>query len=526
MVSKPPIYHILYNLEKSMTNTAEKNKRILKNTLLLYFRMIIIMVINLYTSRVILSELGVDDFGIYNAVAGFITMFVYITGSMSTATQRFLTYTLGEQNFKKLANTFNMAVEIHVLMAITITIIGESIGLWFLFEKMTIPPQRFHAAFWVFQCAIISTIIMLISIPYNALIIAHEKMKTFAWISIIEASLKLIIAFLIARSPIDRLIFYAILLVCSQLIIRLIYGIYCKHTFKESNFNFFWDKKMFKEMSSFAGWSLFGCIAGAGQTQGLNMLLNIFFGPTVNAARGIAVQVQSTIQSFAGNFQTALNPQITKSYANKELDYTKFLLYLSSRISIFLLFIISLPILLEANQLLTWWLKTVPEHTVSFLKIILIIVMIEALANPIIVTAQATGKIKKYQIIVGCCLMLTFPIAYIFLKITQSSPELVFYIHLIIAIIAQSIRVILIKDILKFSLNDYFRTTILPCIKVCIPSYCICFLIKNIYDESFTRFIFLTFFSIILNLILIWLIGLEKKEKEQITTLIKAKLKK
>ena len=256
---------------------VSNNKRIAKNTLLLYFRMLLTMAVTLYTSRVILATLGIEDFGIYNAVAGFITMFTSITGAMSTATQRFLTYALGEKNTKQLAKTFNMAIEIHILMAIIILILGESIGVWFLYEKMTIPIERLQAAFWVLQSAIFSTMIMLVSIPYNALIIAHEKMQTFAWISIIEVVLKLLIVFLLNISPIDKLILYSFMLLGVQLIIRILYGTYCKHSFSESNFHFIWDRTMFKNMSSFAGWSLFGCLAGAGQTQGLNILLNIFF---------------------------------------------------------------------------------------------------------------------------------------------------------------------------------------------------------------------------------------------------------
>lgn len=507
-----------------MTNTTANNKRIAKNTLLLYFRLMLTMAVTLYTSRIILATLGIEDFGIYNAVAGFITMFTSITGAMSTATQRFLIYTLGEKNTKQLTRTFNMAIEIHIIMAVIILIVGETIGIWFLYEKMTIPTERVQAAFWVLQSAIFSTMIMLISIPYNALIIAHEKMQTFAWISIIEVVLKLLIAFLLNASPIDKLILYAFMLLGVQFIIRVIYGIYCKHTFPECKFYFFWNKTMFKNMSSFAGWSLFGCLAGAGQTQGLNILLNVFFGPTVNAARGITVQVQNAIQGFASNFQTALNPQITKSYAANNLDYTKFLLFLSSRISIFLLFIISLPVLLETNQILIWWLGTPPVYTNQFIKIILFIIMIDALANPIIVAAQATGKIRKYQIVVGGCLLLTPIIAYTIIKFIHE-PTIVFIVQLCIAIIAQLLRIIIIKKMLYFSIQEYLKKSIIPILKACIPAFCICFGITYWLEESITRFIITTVSSFIINTNFIWFWGFNKNERKQILTVIRQKMK-
>ena len=485
-----------------MTNTAENNKRIAKNTLLLYFRMLLTMAVTLYTSRVILATLGIEDFGIYNAVAGFITMFTSITGAMSTATQRFLTYALGEKNTKQLAKTFNMAIEIHILMAIIILILGESIGVWFLYEKMTIPIERLQAAFWVLQSAIFSTMIMLVSIPYNALIIAHEKMQTFAWISIIEVVLKLLIVFLLNISPIDKLILYSFMLLGVQLIIRILYVTYCKHSFSESNFHFIWDRTMFKNMSSFAGWSLFGCLAGAG-----------------------TVQVQNAIQGFATNFQTALNPQITKSYAAYNWDYTKFLLFLSSRVSIFLLFIISLPVLLETNQILTWWLDTPPDYTDKFIKIILLITMIDALANPIIVAAQATGKIKKYQMTVGGCLLLTPVMAYIALKLTHE-PTMVFITQLCIAIIAQFIRIMIIKKMLNFSMQEYFKSTVMPIFKACLPAFCICWGITYLLEESFVRFFTTILSSVIINVIFIWFFGFNKNERKQISVVIKQKIKK
>lgn len=295
-----------------MSDTSANNKRIAKNTLMLYIRMLFTMAVSLFTSRVVLNTLGVEDYGIQNVVGGVISMFTFINGGMVSSTQRYLNFEIVKGNADRLRSVFNTALQIHALIALVIIILGETVGLWFLLEKLVIPEERMTAAMWVYQCSIIACAVNILSVPYNADIIAHEKMSAFAYISILDVTLKLVIVYLLVVSPIDKLIAYAILTLLVQLLIRYVYTRYCNKHFQESFVEWRFNKPLFKEMLSFAGWSFLGNLAAILYTQGLNMMLNIFFGPVVNAARGIAVQVQSAVHQFVSGFQTALNPQITK----------------------------------------------------------------------------------------------------------------------------------------------------------------------------------------------------------------------
>ena len=303
------------NIGSEMQEISSNNKRIAKNTLLLYFRMLVTMAVSLYTSRVVLNILGVEDFGIYNVVGGIVAMFGFINGSMTSATQRYLTFELGQNNRAQLTKVFSTSLSIHGIISFLIIVLAETVGLWFLWNKMQIPADRMNAAFWVFQCSVAASVIMIMSVPYNAAIIAHERMSAFAYISIIEVSLKLLIVCFLRYFHTDKLILYAVLIVIVQFLIRLCYSWYCNRHFNETKYRWSWDKGLFKEMTGFASWNMFGSLAAITFTQGLNLLLNMFFGPVVNAARGIAVQAQTAIGQFSSNFQTALNPQITKSYA-------------------------------------------------------------------------------------------------------------------------------------------------------------------------------------------------------------------
>lgn len=378
-----------------MTDTSKNNKRIAKNTLLLYVRMLFLMIISLYTSRVILNTLGVEDYGINNVVSGFIGMLGFLSGSLGAASSRFITYDLGIGDMVTMKRTFGNIVTIHLLLAVMILIFGETIGLWFVLNKLQIPENRMTAALWVYQFSIFSFMLSIVSVPYNATIIAHERMKAFAYISIVDAILKLLIVYLLVIIPYDKLIIYAILFFCIQVFDRVVYGVYCYRHFEETKTKLAFNKKLFKEIFSFAVWTMNGNLAVIGYTQGINVLLNMFFGPVVNAARGIAVQVQTVVQNFCNNFQMALNPQLTKSYAQKDLAHMQQLLKVSSKFSFFLLYIISLPLMLEAPLVLKWWLGIVPEHTINFLRLILCSSMLVALSNPLVVSVHATGKIKN-----------------------------------------------------------------------------------------------------------------------------------
>lgn len=503
-------------------NTTENNKRIAKNTLLLYIRMLFMMAVSLYTSRVVLNVLGIEDFGIYNVVGGIVTMFVFINSAMSSSTQRYITFELGKKDFNQLSKVFNTSISIHAFISFIIFILAETIGLWFLYNKMTIPLERMDAALWVYQGTIISTIVLIMSVPYNAIIIAHEKMSAFAYISVLEVILKLLIVYLLQIGNFDKLKLYAVLMLIVQLIIRFIYANYCKRHFQETKFAICKDWKLFKSMLSFAGWNLWGNCAAISFTQGINILLNIFFGPSINAARGVAVQVQGAVTQFSYNFQTALNPQITKSYATGDLTYMHKLIFKSSKFTFFLLMILSMPIILETETILNIWLNNVPKHTINFLRIILCITIIDATANPLMISAAATGKVKRYQSVVGGILLTILPISYITLKL-GGNPESVFIVHLSFCIIAFIARLLIIGPLVKLQFIQYFRTVIIKCLTVCIVALILPISIKLFINSSFLSSLIICIISVISMLFSIYYIGLEDNERSYIKDKIKLK---
>lgn len=455
-----------------MADTISANKRIAKNTIVLYLRMIFILCVGLYTSRIVLNTLGVEDYGIYNVVGGFVAFFSFLNGAMATATQRFITFELAQGDVERQTVTFSTAAIIHVAIAFLIVIIAETVGLWFVCNKLVIPEERFVAAMWVYQFSILSMFVSIVSIPYNAAIIAHEKMSAFAYISILDTVLKLAIVYLLTIATFDRLIFYAALLLGISLLDRLIYGIYCKRHFIETRVRLIFDKRIFNAMTNIAGWSLFGNIAGVFYTQGLNVLLNIYFGPAVNAARAIAVTIQGVVTGFVGNFQMALNPQITKSYAIDDMKRMHSLIFASSKYSFFLLLFIALPIMIETQTILTLWLKIVPEHTVWFVRLILCILLIDTLSNPLMISAQAVGRVKVYQSVVGGLLLLILPIAYVALRL-GGNPETVFIVHMVVAVSALICRVIIVGRMVSFTFALYARKVLLPTTSVFLLTSCI-----------------------------------------------------
>mgnify|MGYP001777859194 CR=1 FL=1 len=500
-----------------MTNTSATNKRIAKNTLLLYVRTLFIMLVTLYTSRIVLNTLGVTDYGIYNVVGGVVAMFGFINASMSSATQRYITFALGRGDMKRLQKVFSTALQIHVLIAVLIIILGETVGLWFMYTQMQIPADRMDAAFWVLQCSIISTVIMIISVPYNADIIAHEKMSAFAYISILEAVLKLTIVFALVLSPFDRLIFYAFLILAVQLLIRLCYSHYCSRHFEESKYRHVWDKSLFKEMTGFAGWSMFGNLAGVLFGQGLNMLLNVFFGPVVNAARAVSVQVQSAIQQFVGNFQMALNPQITKTYAKGEMNEMHKLMFRSARFSFYLLFFLSLPVLFETNFILTVWLKIVPDNTVIFLRIMICTSLIYTLANPLIIANQATGKVRKYQIVCGSILLMILPVSYVCLKLGCPAYS-VFIIHFIMESIAQLARMIMLRPLIGIRIADYIKNIYVRVVAVVALSVLVPFVVYENMDDTVVRFFAMCLICVLSVSTVAYTVGLSKNERVFVKT--------
>lgn len=393
------------------------NKRIAKNTVLLYCRTLLMMVISLYTSRVVLATLGVEDFGINNVVAGVVTMFAFLNSSMSTSTQRYLTYSIGKGNLEDTKMIFGNAIRIHFLIGVIVVILCETIGVWLINNKLVIPADRLVAANWVFQLALLSFFINVTQVPYNAAIIAHEKMDVYAYVSILDVVLKLLIVYFLRIIPFDKLIVYAILTFVVVQIIRTVYRVYCIKHFPECKGTYVKGNKQFREMFHFAGWNLFGSLAWMLRDQGVNMVLNVFFGPIVNAARGVAMQVSHAIHSFVGNFTTALNPQITKNYAQGKIKEMEILAYRGSRFSFLLLLFLALPLLINVDFVLGLWLKEVPQYASIFLVFIIVDQLINSLfSSPMITSMMATGNIRNYQIVVSFFILLIVPVGYLVLR--------------------------------------------------------------------------------------------------------------
>lgn len=503
----------------SEQNNINNNKRIAKNTLLLYGRMFLLMVVNLFTSRVNLHALGVNDFGIYNVVGGVVAMFSMFSGALAVSISRNITYELGAGNREKLNKVFSTAVNIQVGLAIFIVLLAEVAGVWFLNKKMIIPEDRLVAANWVMQCSIFTFIINLISVPYNAAIIAHEKMSAFAYISILEATLKLGVAYVLYISPADKLITFAILLTGVAFFLRLIYGIYCKCNFDECTYRFVYDSVILKEMLGFAGWSMFGLVAYTGYTYGLNVILNLFFGPAVNAARGIAVQVQTAVQGFSQNFQMALNPQIIKNYAAKNMERTYTLIFASSKYCYYLLLFFALPIILEAPMLLKLWLDIVPDHTVNFLRLIMMIITFDSLGSSISTAQQATGKIKVYQIVVGGIMLAIVPIAFVWLKM-GGEPETVYIVYFAACLLAHISRLLIIKVMIKLSLRKYITEVMMPIVMVSIIAFIIPTLTYLYMEKNILGFFVVCAVSVVSEISVVYLIGLKSTERQMINNKI------
>lgn len=495
-----------------MSDTSSANKRIAKNTLVLYVRMLFTMGISLFTSRVILQTLGVEDYGISSVVGGVISMFTFINAAMVSSTQRYLNFELVRGDANQLRSVFSTSLQIHALIALAIIVLSETVGLWFLNEKLVIPEARMNAAMWVYQCSILSCAVSIMSTPYNAVIVAHEKMSAFAYISILDVSLKLLVVYLLVVLPFDKLIILAILNLLVQLFIRYIYTLYCHRHFPESYFQFWFNKTLFKEMFGFAGWSFWGNLAAILYTQGLNMMLNIFFGPIVNAARGIAVQVQSAVQQFVGGFQTALNPQITKNYASNNLPQMHSLMFRSARFSFLLLFFLSLPVLMETNFILTLWLKTVPDDAVIFTQIMICISLIYTTANPCIIANQATGKVKIYQMVVGGILLLILPISYVVLKLGAPAYS-VFIVHFCIESLAQFSRMYMLRKLIHLPLWQYMKNIYIPIVSTVIIAIILPLVVRMQVSEGWLRFLAVGFTCVLSVGASSYFIGFTKQER-------------
>ncbi len=454
--------------------------------------MLLTLGVTLYTSRIVLNTLGVVDFGIYNVVGGVVIMFSFLNSAMSSATQRFLSYEIGKNDYEQLKKVFSMSVNIHVIIALIVIILAETAGLWFLNTKLIIPLERMEAANWVYQFSILSFVLTMMGVPYNATIIANERMNVYAFVSVVEVALKLIVVFALVRFGYDKLKMYAILISCVSVIVWMTYKVYCKRNFPESNYRFFWEKSLYKTLMNYAGWNLFGNIAAIAMGQGVNILLNLFFGPIVNSARGIAFQINGAVSGFVINFQMAMNPQIIKSYAADDRKYMHQLIFQGSKYSFFLLFFIALPIFMEAEIILRWWLKIVPEHTVLFCRLVLINTLIDCISGPLMTAAQATGKIKKYQAVVGGFLLLILPISYVLLK-KGFPPEITLYVSISVSIIALLARLFILRPLLNLSILKFTRTVLIPILLVAVISVIFPLIVKYSVNQEFIQYLAIYF---------------------------------
>src|SRR5690554_5976078 len=495
-----------------------KYKRMAKNAGMLYIRMLLTMAVTLYTSRVVLQTLGVDDFGIYSVVAGFVTMLGFLNSAMSSATHRFLSFELGKPGDKDMRGIFSMSLNIHVLIAVFVLVLGETVGLWFVKTQMTIPADRMLAAEWVFHFALLSFMVTIVSVPYNALIIAHERMSVFAWVSIIDVTLKLLIVFMLSWFGMDKLILYAVLSLAVVFIVFMVYRSYCKFRFKESRFRLYWDKKLFNIMLSYTGWNLWGNVAAVMSGQGVNVLLNIFFGPSVNAARAIAMQVSAALNSFVQNLQVAINPQIIKSYAADDMTYMHRLVCYGAKYNFFVLFFLSMPVLINTDVILKTWLGTVPEYTSIFLQLIIANILIDSISAPLMTSAQATGRIRLYQSVVGGILLLNVPLSYFLLKL-GSEPHIVVFVGITASILAFLARLIIIKHFISFPVNQFLQKVILRVIMVTLPTTILYKFTHHVLQAPLNFLVESSIVSLCL-LLSIYTFGLEKEERSFIVSKI------
>lgn len=504
--------------------SVETNKRVVKNTIFLYIRTFVSMIISLYTSRKILEALGVSDFGIYNVVGGVITMLTFLNGSMSVATQRFLTVELGRKDKGNYSRIFNMAMLIHLGLAALVLIAAETVGLWFVNTYLNIPAGRMSAANWVYQASVLSTILSILQTPYHASIVSHEHMHIYAYVGLGESFGKLFLVFLLIVYPYDRLIFWGFIMFFFQFLMAIIYRVYCIRKFPECKLRLKWDSSIFNSMLKFTGWNMFGTVAWLLKDQGVNILMNMFGGPVANAARGVSGQISGAVQGLTGGFQSAVNPQITKRYVANDSEATCRLLCESSKISYFLLFIIVLPVMMEADFILKLWLVEVPPMAPVFTRIILIESLFSTLGNPMITSLMATGNIKWYQIVVGSSLLLIIPIAYLFMKCGFPIATALVVSALFI-LFGDILRVIFCKKQLGLSLRLFGSKVMQPIIIVTVLSFVLPLFIHYKMSEGWCRLIVSTVVSCVVVVVLIYTIGLTATERNFIVSGVVSKFK-
>ncbi len=481
------------------------------------------MFITLYTSRVILDALGIIDYGIHSMVAGFVSMFWMISAPLSLSISRFITFELGKGNFEKLKLVFSTSINIQIALTLLLIVLGETFGLWFLNTQINIPEERIHASFWVFQCAILELSLYLLNIPYNAVIISHEKMSVFAYISIVEGILKLLISYLIYISLWDKLVFYAILLVFVSLVLRFVYIIYCNNNFHETHYIFIYDKSLLKEMSSYAGWDFISNFAGIMNTHGLNILINIFFGVTANAARGIATRVESAVNKFAVDFTTAINPQIIKQYASGNIELMIQYVCQGAKFSYFLILLISFPLIFETETILNIWLVEVPEYTIIFTRLTVISTCVTIIGRTCSMACHATGRIKEYSLIETFIVIFVFPVTWFAYKL-NAPIEFSYYIFILFYGISIIGRLFILKWLINFSVLYFIKKVILRIFIVTIIALIFPLTIVNCFNPGLFRLFLFVVFTTLTTSFTVLLFGMTAKERTSLLYAIKSKV--
>lgn len=501
----------------------EDSKRIAKNTLVLYIRMFFVMAINIYTSRLVLATLGVEDYGIINAVGGIVGMFALVSGSMSNSVMRFITFELGRSEKENLIKVFSTSINVMLVLALIVLLLGETVGVWFLNVKMNIPADRMTAANWVLQFSLFSFAVNILSIPFNATIIAYERMFIFAFISILEVVLKLIIVYVLLVTKFDRLIFYAFLLLIVAIIIRLIYWGYCRKHFDECRYRLIYDKPLLSQMLGFTGWNFFAQGMTVVNQQGTNIVMNLYFGVLINAARGISAQVQSVVVQFVNSFTVALNPQITKSYASGDIAFMHRLVFNGAKISYYLTLLLATPLFIEAEAVLRMWLGVVPDHAVPFVRLTLLSILVSIIPCTLITAVHATGKIRNFMIASGMTQFLFFLLTIVAYHL-GTEPECAYWLLIIDYFILLFVQLLFSKTLIQLSIREYFIKVLLPIVYVTILSTVIPWIIINLLEPTDWRLLFTLMLCTICTLSLSYYIGFTKQERKKVKNVVINKL--
>ena len=508
-----------------MDRKSSQTRRIARNTLMLYVRMLVLMLVGLYTSRVVLDALGENDFGIYDVVGGVVAMFTIISGSLNSAISRFITFELGKTDGQRLNKVYSTAVLIQLVIAAVVVSVAEPVGLWFISNEMTIDPSRIPAARTVLHFSLASFVINMMSVPQMASITAHEKMSAYAYIGLLDGFLRLGAAVLISRSSSDRLVLYAALMTMTVLLVRMTYGLYCRRYFPECRFRMVRDLSLVREMFSFAGWNFIGVSAGVLRDQGGKILINIFTGPAVNAARGVALQLSGAVQGFVTNFMTAVNPQITKSYAAGDREYMYFLISKSSRMSYYLLFVLALPVLFNTGYLLDLWLKDVPSHSELFVQLFIVFTLSESLSNPLITAQLATGNIRNYQLVVGGLQLLNIPVSYLFLK-SGAVPEVTVMVAVAISQICLFARLFMLRGMIGLPAGDFLKKVYLNVIAVSAAALVVPLAADTALPDTFSGFAASVMICVCSAGLSVMFIGLRASERRELASMLKDWLRK